>query len=157
MGSCLERIISIVIFFAVTTGVLRIQEVPTIPNSTARPSAGSTRAPEPTPRATRAVSPRPTELRPKTSSSGQWNISEASWYGKPFFGSRTACGQIYTREIIGVAHKSLPCGTRVVFRYGGREVTTTVIDRGPYVAGRVWDLSRGLCLALAHCFTGPVR
>ena len=62
---------------------------------------------------------------------------DISWYGPGFFGSGTACGQTYTREIMGVAHRSLPCGTMVTFRNpaNGRQVTVPVIDRGPYVAG----------------------
>ena len=42
---------------------------------------------------------------------------------------------------IGVAHKTLPCGTKVKLRYHGRAVTAPVIDRGPYVAGRDYDLT----------------
>jgi hypothetical protein len=69
----------------------------------------------------------------------------------------TACGVLYTRTVVGVAHRSLPCGTLVAFSYRGRTVIAPVIDRGPYVAGRLWDLSGGLCTALRHCFTGPIR
>ncbi len=69
----------------------------------------------------------------------------------------TACGVLYTHTVVGVAHRSLPCGTLVAFSYGGRTVIAPVIDRGPYVAGRTWDLSGGLCRALHHCFTGPIR
>jgi len=69
----------------------------------------------------------------------------------------TACGVLYTRTVVGVAHRSLPCGTLVAFSYGGRTVIAPVIDRGPYVAGRTWDLSGALCRALRHCFTGPIR
>jgi rare lipoprotein A len=81
-----------------------------------------------------------------------------SWYGPGFYGKRTACGVAFTRSIVGVAHRSLPCGTRVTFRNpaSGRTVTTTVIDRGPYVSGRQWDLSAGLCAALRHCYTGTI-
>ena len=58
-----------------------------------------------------------------------------------------------------MAHRTLPCGTLVTFRNpaNGREVTAPVIDRGPYVAGRQWDLSRGLCDALDHCYTGAIE
>jgi len=45
----------------------------------------------------------------------------------------------------------------VAFTYHGRTVIAPVIDRGPYVAGRIWDLSGGLCVALRHCFSGPIR
>lgn len=82
---------------------------------------------------------------------------EVSWYGPGFIGSGTACGQTYTKTIMGVAHRTLPCGTLVTFRWNGRQVTVPVIDRGPYVAGRQWDLSRALCLYLDHCWTGPIE
>jgi hypothetical protein len=81
-----------------------------------------------------------------------------SWYGPGFYGKRTACGLAYTQAIVGVAHRTLPCGTRVTFRnpVNGRVVTAPVIDRGPYVSGRQWDLSVGLCRALGHCYTGAI-
>ena len=72
----------------------------------------------------------------------------ASWYGPGFYGNRTACGQTYTPEILGVAHKTLPCGTLLTLTYGARAVTVAVIDRGPYVAGRTLDLSNATKLAL---------
>jgi rare lipoprotein A len=65
----------------------------------------------------------------------------ASWYGPGFYGSRTACGQTMSAWFVGAAHKSLPCGTRVVFRHRGRSVAARVIDRGPFVAGRKFDLT----------------
>ena len=65
----------------------------------------------------------------------------ATWYGPGFYGNETACGETLTREMVGVAHKTLPCGTRVVVRYGGTYVRTTVIDRGPYANGASWDLT----------------
>jgi hypothetical protein len=87
-----------------------------------------------------------------------WHLdSNISWYGPGFYGNGGACGMIpggLTRETVGVAHRTLPCGTRVTFRYQGRTVVTQVIDRGPYVKGRIWDMTRGLCEALGHCFTG---
>ncbi len=84
---------------------------------------------------------------------------DISWYGPGFYGSGTACGQKYTRELLGVAHRTLPCGTLVSFRNpaNGRTVTVPVIDRGPYVAGRTWDLSRALCERLDHCYTGTIE
>lgn len=66
---------------------------------------------------------------------------QASWYGPGFYGQTTACGQTLTGDIKGVAHKRLPCGTRVVFKRGDRTVTARVIDRGPYAGGRDWDLA----------------
>lgn len=84
---------------------------------------------------------------------------DISWYGPGFYGSGTACGQEYTRELMGVAHRTLPCGTLVTFRNpaNGRTVTVPVIDRGPYVAGRTWDMSRALCDYLDHCYTGSIE
>ena len=55
----------------------------------------------------------------------------ATWYGPGLFGNKTACGQTLNRETLGVAHKTLPCGSKVVLRYKGRYVRTKVIDRGP--------------------------
>ena len=81
-----------------------------------------------------------------------------SWYGPGFYGDRTACGIAYTTTTLGVANRSLPCGTLVTFRNpeNGITITVPVIDRGPYVSGRQWDLSGALCLALDHCYTGEL-
>ncbi|HYI18705.1 MAG TPA: septal ring lytic transglycosylase RlpA family protein [Solirubrobacteraceae bacterium] len=65
----------------------------------------------------------------------------ASWYGPGFYGQRTACGQTLGYGTLGVAHKSLPCGSKVTFKKGRREVTVRVIDRGPFVGGREYDLT----------------
>jgi rare lipoprotein A (peptidoglycan hydrolase) len=85
--------------------------------------------------------------------------TNVSWYGPGFIGSGTACGQTYTKTLMGVAHRTLPCGTLVTFRNpaNGRQITVPVIDRGPYVSGRQWDLSRGLCDYLDHCYTGAIE
>ncbi len=72
----------------------------------------------------------------------------ASWYGPGFYGNRTACGQTYSPQIVGVAHRTLPCGTLLTLSYGGRSLTVPVIDRGPYIAGRTLDLSNATRLAL---------
>ncbi len=82
-----------------------------------------------------------------------------SWYGPGLYGHRTACGYTLTQTIRGVAHRSLPCGTRITFRNpaNGRQVTVPVIDRGPYVSGRTWDMSAGLCAYLDHCYTGSIE
>jgi hypothetical protein len=65
----------------------------------------------------------------------------ASWYGPGLYGNRTACGQTFTSRLLGVAHRSLPCGYRVTVRYHGRSITVPVVDRGPYVDGRDYDLT----------------
>jgi len=79
-----------------------------------------------------------------------------SWYGPGFFGNGTACGQTLTKTLVGVAHRTLKCGTLVTFRYNGTTLTVAVVDRGPYVSGRTWDLTRGACAKLDHCFTGSI-
>lgn len=87
-----------------------------------------------------------------------WQLdNEISWYGPRFFGNRTACGLRLTRELVGVAHRTLPCGTLVEFRWKGRTVVTPVVDRGPYVQGRIFDLTAAACRAIRHCFTGPIE
>jgi hypothetical protein len=153
----------------------------TSPTTTPRPAAGVLEASEqlrdpaapplPTarpgfeqPRATVKVVVKPTPTpRPvvatATAGGGSWRRAEYSWYGPGFYGSGTACGQTYSRTILGVAHKTLPCGTRVTFRNpkNGRTITVKVIDRGPYVAGRMWDLSRATCAYLGNCYTAIIQ
>lgn len=65
----------------------------------------------------------------------------ATWYGPGFFGKRTACGQVLRRALLGVAHRTLPCGTPVEVFYGGRSVTVPVVDRGPFANGARYDLT----------------
>lgn len=111
-------------------------------------------SPSPSPSPTPTPTPKPTS---KPVVTGKWiKDPEVSWYGPGFYGRRTACGLAYTKTILGVAHRSLPCGTKVTFMWKGKSVTVPVIDRGPYVRGRTWDLSGGLCVYLNHCFTGPI-
>jgi rare lipoprotein A len=84
---------------------------------------------------------------------------DVSWYGPGLYGNGTACGKTLTKGLVGVAHRTLPCGTLIEFRNprNGRVVMAAVIDRGPFVNGRVWDLSHGLCDKLNHCYTGTVQ
>jgi hypothetical protein len=67
--------------------------------------------------------------------------SSATIYGGGFYGRQTACGGTLTRHTFGVAHRWLPCGTRVALVYRGRAIVVPVIDRGPYVRGADWDLT----------------
>jgi rare lipoprotein A (peptidoglycan hydrolase) len=92
-------------------------------------------------------------------SRNQWRLDrDVSWYGPGFYGKRTACGLAMTQTLIGVAHRTLPCGTKITFRNpeNGRTVTAPVVDRGPFVSGRQWDLTGGLCRELGHCYTGTL-
>jgi rare lipoprotein A (peptidoglycan hydrolase) len=81
----------------------------------------------------------------------------ASWYGPGLYGNKTACGQTLRATTIGVAHRNLPCGTMVKFAYHGHVVIAPVIDRGPYVKGRAWDLTAAASEALEFEGAGMVR
>jgi rare lipoprotein A (peptidoglycan hydrolase) len=70
-----------------------------------------------------------------------YRLAGASYYGPGIFGNGVACGGTLMPGTMGVAHKTLPCGTKVKLRYHGHSVTVPVIDRGPYVAGRDYDLT----------------
>jgi rare lipoprotein A (peptidoglycan hydrolase) len=88
----------------------------------------------------------------------QWRVAGASWYGGPtMWGRKTACGATLRKDTLGVAHRSLPCGTTVKFSYHGHELVTQVIDRGPYVQGRAWDLTQAASEALELDGIGQVR
>jgi rare lipoprotein A len=84
-------------------------------------------------------------------------VGGATWYGPGFYGKRTACGQTLRPGTLGVAHRSLPCGTIVRFVYGGRRIVTRVIDRGPYSKGFSWDLTNGTREALGFEGSGRIR
>jgi len=70
-----------------------------------------------------------------------YRVALASWYGPGFYGRRTGCGGTLGYAQLGVAHKTLPCGTKVTLRHNGRRVRVPVIDRGPYVGAREYDLT----------------
>jgi hypothetical protein len=80
----------------------------------------------------------------------------ASYYGPGFYGNRTACGQTLTTGMKGVAHKTLPCGTKVTLRYHGNTVTVPVIDRGPFAGNREYDLTAATKAKLGFGSTGTV-
>jgi rare lipoprotein A (peptidoglycan hydrolase) len=82
--------------------------------------------------------------------------TNASWYGPGLLGGRTACGGTLDSTTLGVANRTLPCGTRVTFHYRGRTVTAKVIDRGPFVGGREWDLTPATKAKLGFGSTGTV-
>jgi peptidoglycan lytic transglycosylase len=106
------------------------------------------------------------ELRAKVGSTGPsgkaphgvtvYKASEASWYGPGFYGNRTACGETLKPSTLGVAHKTLPCGTKVALYYHGHAVTVPVIDRGPYATGREYDLTAETKHRLHFGSTGTV-
>jgi rare lipoprotein A (peptidoglycan hydrolase) len=73
------------------------------------------------------------------------------------YGLGLACGGVLGRDQLGVAHKTAPCGTLVTFAYGGRVLTVPVIDRGPYIAGREWDLTGATAAALGFPGLGRIE
>ena len=85
----------------------------------------------------------------------------ASWYGKKFHGRRTANGEVYDMHLLTAAHKTLPFHTfvRVTRLDNNRTVMVRINDRGPFVAGRVIDLSYAAArrLGMAEAGTAPVR
>jgi peptidoglycan hydrolase-like protein with peptidoglycan-binding domain len=84
-------------------------------------------------------------------------VRRATWYGPGLYGNRTACGGRLRRSTLGVAHKTLPCGTQVTFYHGGRFVTVRVIDRGPFRRGVEWDLTAATARALGMAATSRLR
>jgi len=80
----------------------------------------------------------------------------ASYYGPGLYGNGVACGGTLMPGTMGVANKTLPCGTEVKLRYHGRSVTVPVIDRGPYVAGRDYDLTEAVKERLGFPGVGTV-
>ena len=86
---------------------------------------------------------------------GQYNVSIASVYTD--YGLPVACGGVLHVAELGVANKTLPCGTEVIFVYGNRAVRVPVIDRGPYIAGRTWDLTGATAEALHFPGLGPIK
>jgi hypothetical protein len=70
-----------------------------------------------------------------------YRLAAASYYGPGLYGGGVACGGTLQPHTLGVASRTLPCGSRVKLRYRGHTVTVPVIDRGPYVAGRDFDLT----------------
>jgi rare lipoprotein A len=83
----------------------------------------------------------------------------ASWYGHPYHGRRTSSGEIYNMHDMTAAHRTLPFGTRVKVHnlQNGRSVTVRINDRGPFVEGRIIDLSSAAAKAIGMSGLAPVR
>jgi hypothetical protein len=80
----------------------------------------------------------------------------ATQYGPGFYGSNTACGEVLRRHTLGVANRTLPCGTLVAIYYQGRTLVVRVIDRGPYANGADWDLTQATGNALGMAGTATI-
>lgn len=106
------------------------------------------------------VAPRPApavEAMPTSSAGGR--VTVASWYGPGFIGQRTASGEVYHRDDLTVASRSLPLGTRVQVTNlsTGRAVVVRINDRGPYVRGRGIDLSQRAAKRIGLDHNGVAR
>ena len=80
----------------------------------------------------------------------------ATIYGPGLWGHRTACGQRLQKTTLGVASRTLKCGTKVAMDFRGREITVPVIDRGPFAAKATWDLTLATADALGVKETSTV-
>lgn len=97
--------------------------------------------------------------RPMHDARGYVETGRASWYGPDFHGRRTASGEVYNMEAMTAAHKTLPINTwvQVTNLENGREARVRVNDRGPFVDGRVIDLSRAAARKLGVIGPGTAR
>lgn len=98
-----------------------------------------------------------TEARYSDADAAWFGPVVSSHYGPSLWGNRTACGQRLTRRTWGVAHRTAPCGRRVTLRYRGRVVRVRVIDRGPFVWGRTFDLTQRTARRLCGCDWWGIR
>ncbi len=94
---------------------------------------------------------------PSTPPTTRHGAQIATWFGPGFYGQKTACGQTMSPVIVGVASRTLPCGTLVLVNYKGHRLTVPVIDRGPYSNGATWDLTWGAASALTIAETVRVK
>jgi rare lipoprotein A len=90
---------------------------------------------------------------------GQTETGEASWYGHPYHGRRAANGEIYDMEKLTAAHRTLPFDTwlRVVNLDNSKTVEVRITDRGPFIEGRVIDLSHAAARAIDMIGPGVAR
>jgi len=80
----------------------------------------------------------------------------ASWFGPGLYGNGLACGGTLTPSTLGVAHRTFACGSKLTLRYGNRSVRVRVVDRGPFIAGREFDLTAATKQRLRFGSTGTV-
>jgi rare lipoprotein A len=87
---------------------------------------------------------------------GSTETGIASWYGKPYDGRRAADGEIYDMETLVAAHRTLPFNTwvRVFNLQNNKTVDVRIIDRGPFVDGRIIDLSHAAAQAIDMAIAG---
>ena len=84
-------------------------------------------------------------------------VALAGSSGAAAFGRKTACGGMITQDTEGVAHPTLPCGARIFITFRGHTVLVPVVDRGPYTAGRQFDLTDALARRLGLSGVQEIR
>jgi len=99
------------------------------------------------------ASSEPTSQQARTA---DYRSAKATWYGPGLYGNKMACGATLRHRTLGVAHKSLPCGTKVALRYQGHTVVVPVIDRGPYSRGVSYDLTEATARQLGMTQTSRI-
>ena len=90
------------------------------------------------------------DAAPLTTSVTVYRPARATWFGPGFYGKHTACGQVMSHALLGVAHRTLPCGTPVSVFFAGKAITVPVIDRGPFANGARYDLTSAVAQAVGH-------
>ena len=98
-------------------------------------------------------------LGPGMPRKGRPQIGKASWYGPKYHGRKTACGEIFDMHKISAAHKKLPLGSvvKVTNLKNGKTLIVRVNDRGPYIRGRIIDLSFAAAKKLDMLEDGVVK
>jgi rare lipoprotein A (peptidoglycan hydrolase) len=147
---------------ALLAGALAVLALAVAPGAEA--TTGGAASAVPTPAAPTSEAVETTEAAPTTAfneaemSFTPFRVAGASWYGgTSMWGRSTACGQVLRPSTIGVANKTLPCGTPVKFVWHGHSIVAPVIDRGPYIKGRAWDLTEAAADALEFEGIGRIR
>jgi rare lipoprotein A len=93
---------------------------------------------------------------PLTTSVTVYRPARATWFGPGFYGRHTACGQVMSHALLGVAHRTLPCGTAVAVFFAGKAITVPVVDRGPFANGARYDLTAATAQAVGMTETSTI-
>jgi rare lipoprotein A len=93
---------------------------------------------------------------PPTAQGTVYRPARATWNGPALYGRRTACGHVLSHALVGVAHRTLPCGTAVELYLNGRSLTVPVVDRGPFAHGAHYDLTSATAEQLGLTLTRTI-
>jgi rare lipoprotein A len=93
---------------------------------------------------------------PLTAQLTVYRPARATWFGPGLYGKKTACGQVLSHALMGVAHRTLPCGTPVAIYFAGRTITVPVVDRGPFANGAHYDLTSAAANAVGMTQTSTI-